>query len=260
MKVLTIYAHHNPRSFCRAVLEKFSAGLRAAGHEHEIVDLHAINFDPVLRQRDSPDWMDETIPDDVLASMQVPQSILDAAGESPVRRWLLKRWMGGADARGIVRKLRERGAPEDVATQQDMVARADGLVFIAPIYFSGFPAILKGWIERVLTLGFAYELNPDAWHGDIAGRRPLLHHTRALVINTTLFDRRAYEGGLDAPMKATLAQMLLDFKDLGQIDHVSFYAVHGTDEATRQTYLEQAYALGRDFATPAAVTAAATHG
>ena len=33
MRVLTIYAHHNPRSFCHAVLERFTAGLRDAGHE-----------------------------------------------------------------------------------------------------------------------------------------------------------------------------------------------------------------------------------
>ena len=37
MRVLTIYAHHNPRSFCHAVLERFTAGLR----EHEY--FHAVH-------------------------------------------------------------------------------------------------------------------------------------------------------------------------------------------------------------------------
>jgi hypothetical protein len=32
MKVLTVYAHHNARSFCRGVLERFTEGLRGAGH------------------------------------------------------------------------------------------------------------------------------------------------------------------------------------------------------------------------------------
>ena len=33
MKVLTVYAHPDPHSFCHGVLERFTAGLREAGHE-----------------------------------------------------------------------------------------------------------------------------------------------------------------------------------------------------------------------------------
>lgn len=58
MRVLTVFAHHGSGSFCHAVLERFDAGLRDAGHTHDIVDLHAIKFDPVLRDRDDPNWMD----------------------------------------------------------------------------------------------------------------------------------------------------------------------------------------------------------
>jgi NAD(P)H dehydrogenase (quinone) len=35
MKVLTVYAHHDPRSFCHSVLERFTAGLVAAGPASE---------------------------------------------------------------------------------------------------------------------------------------------------------------------------------------------------------------------------------
>jgi putative NADPH-quinone reductase len=32
--------------------------------------------------------------------------------------------------------------------------------------------MLKGWIERVFTLGFAFGITPDAWKGDYRlGRR-----------------------------------------------------------------------------------------
>ena len=77
MRVLTVYAHHQPRSFCHALLERFTDGLRAGGHENEIVDLHAIRFDPVLRDRDTPSWIDDSVPDDVLARMNVKQSLLE---------------------------------------------------------------------------------------------------------------------------------------------------------------------------------------
>ena len=46
MKVLTVYAHHDPHSFCHGVLERFTAGLADAGHTSEVVDLYAIKFDP----------------------------------------------------------------------------------------------------------------------------------------------------------------------------------------------------------------------
>jgi putative NADPH-quinone reductase len=59
--------------------------------------------------------------------------------------------------------------------------------------FLSFPAILKGWLDRVWTPGFAYDLTPDAWRGDINGRQPKLRHTKALIIQTTIFDKRAYD-------------------------------------------------------------------
>jgi NAD(P)H dehydrogenase (quinone) len=61
--------------------------------------------------------------------------------------------------------LQQRRRPKDVAIQQDKVRAANALAFIAPMYFVGLPAILKGWIERVFTLGFAFGLAPEGWRG-----------------------------------------------------------------------------------------------
>ena len=246
MKILTVYAHHNRRSFCHAVLERFCAGLKDAGHTNEVVDLHAIGFDPVLRAHDGPNWIDDSVPDDVLAHMNVEKSLMDAA-RNPLRRWMLRRWIGGLNARGIIRKLHAVGGPSDVAAQQGKVARAEALVFIAPVYFVGFPAILKGWIDRVFTLGFAFSLKPEAWRGDIGGRLPLLTHRKALIINTTLFDEHAYAAGLGAAMKVQIDEFSLSYPGVQAVEHVYFYAVHGADDATRSGYLERAYSLGRNF-------------
>ncbi len=194
MRVLTVYAHHSPRSFCHAVMERFCAGLKDAGHANELVDLHAIGFDPVLRERDEPNWIDNSVPDDVLAHMRISERVIGAA-RNPLKRWLVRRWIKGGSARDIVRKVRARGGPRDIAEQQDKVKRAEELAFIAPVYFVGFPAILKGWIERVFTLGFAFDLKPEAWRGDIHGRVPLLSHRKALIISTTIFNQEAYDLG-----------------------------------------------------------------
>ena len=80
MKVLTVFAHHASKSFCHAVIDRFDAGLRDAGHTNEIVDLYAIGFDPVIRPRDNPSWLTETIPDDMLDRMRLRESLRDDAG------------------------------------------------------------------------------------------------------------------------------------------------------------------------------------
>jgi NAD(P)H dehydrogenase (quinone) len=47
MRVLTVFAHPDPRSFCRALLDRFTAGLAQAGHTVDLVDLYRIRFNPV---------------------------------------------------------------------------------------------------------------------------------------------------------------------------------------------------------------------
>ncbi len=49
MKVLIIYAHPNPMSFTKAILDNFVRGLKEAGHQYEIVDLYKIKFNPVFQ-------------------------------------------------------------------------------------------------------------------------------------------------------------------------------------------------------------------
>jgi NAD(P)H dehydrogenase (quinone) len=247
MNVLTVFAHPGARSFCRAVLERFDAGLRDGGHTNEIADLYAIGFDPILRPRDTPSWLTETIPDDMLDRMRLRETLLEEAG-GPLKRLALKRLIGERDARGIIRLLRDRYQAKDVLVQQQKVARAEALAFVAPVHFLSFPAILKGWLDRVWTPGFAYDLTADAWRGDINGRRPKLTHSKALIIQTTIFDKRAYDdAGLRDAMRMVIDEFTLTYPGIKQVEHEYFYAVHGADDATRQDYLERAYALGREF-------------
>ena len=246
MNVLTVFAHPGSQSFCHAVLERFDAGLRAAGHANDIVDLYAIGFDPVLRERDNPNWMDPDMPQEILARARLRERML-AGARGPFARFALKRLIGDRDDGGIIRLLQERFRPKDVAVQQAKVSRAQALAFIAPVYFVGFPAILKGWIERVFTLGFAFGLTPEGWRGDIRGRVPLLEHEKALVMQTTIFDQRAYEEGLADAMKVLMDEFSLEYPGIKTVDHVFFHAVYGVDEATRRGYLDAAYRLGREF-------------
>jgi NAD(P)H dehydrogenase (quinone) len=178
--------------------------------------------------------------------MRVRESLLEGAGGF-LRRFAMKRLLGDRDARGIIRLLRERFQPKDVLVQQQKVARAQALAFIAPVHFLSFPAMLKGWLDRVWTPGFAYDLTAEAWRGDIDGRRGLLTHEKALIIQTTIWDKRAYDAGLREAMRKVIDEYTLTYPGIKKVEHELFYAVHGANDDTRRGYLERARALGRNF-------------
>ncbi len=248
MKVLTVYAHPNPRSFCHAVLERFTEGLADGGHTGEVIDLHAVRFDPVFGLRDYASFVDEAVPADVLERMDLKKYVVEAA-RGPLQRYLARRWARGADQQAALRLVR-RFTTRDVVEHQRKLLEADGLAFVAPVFWLGVPAILKGWFERVFTLGCAYSLTPEGWRGEISGRVPLLRHEKALVISTTFFTEAAYRGSLGRAMETTVDEFGLRFPGVKEVEHVYFYAVSAVDDATRRDYLERAYRLGRDFAAP----------
>jgi putative NADPH-quinone reductase len=63
------------------------------------------------------------------------------------------------------------------------IAAADGIVVIHPNWWGQPPAILKGWVDRVIRPGVAYEfVDADSGEGVPRG---LLHARTALVFNTS---------------------------------------------------------------------------
>jgi NAD(P)H dehydrogenase (quinone) len=244
MKVLTVYAHPNPKSFCHAVLEQFTRGLKDAGHTSEVVDLYAIRFDPVLKMNDYANWLpDENAPD--VAERVVREQIL-TTDTSPWNRMIAWFMFRNKSPVEIINILNKRG-PGDVRKQQQKVANAEALAFISPVWFVGFPAILKGWIERVFTPGFAYSLNSAGWHGDIRGRIPRLTHEKALIINTTIFNEEAYQAGLKEAMTKLIDEFALHYPGIKSVEHEYFHAVNMADDKTLKGYLERAYQLGKEF-------------
>ncbi|MGZ4784583.1 MAG: NAD(P)H-dependent oxidoreductase [Acidimicrobiales bacterium] len=245
MKVLTVYAHENPHSFCHGVLERFTEGLQDAGHTSEVVDLHAIKFDPVFRDRDAPSYISGSIPDDILELMDLRGRVMQSC-RWPGQRWLAERALRGKTQSEIAALIRNR-MPKDVLAQQAKVAAADALAFIAPIHFCNFPSILKGWIDRVWTLDFAFGLNSAGWRGDVNGRIPLLHHKRALIMTSTIFDVSSYDAGVRDAIGTVLDDWAFRFPGIEDVEHVYFYAATSATSETIARYLDQAYDLGRSF-------------
>ena len=247
MRVLTVYAHPNPKSFCHAILQQFTKGLEDAGHTSEVVDLYAIRFDPVFRTQDFASYVHDSMPLEILEKMNLRQGMLDMAG-GPIRRFLAARWLRHKDLREVAKFIHAH-RPRDVAAQWDKLKAAEALAFIAPVYWLHFPAILKGWFERVFAYGDAYALTLEGWHGEAKGRVPLLHHEKALVISTTLFKEEDYKADWEAPMTRIIDDWGLRYPGVKHVEHVYFYGVPAVDDKTRQGYLKRAYELGKEFAS-----------
>ncbi len=78
---------------------------------------------------------------------------------------------------------RDAPLPPEVRRHCEEIAEADGIVIVHPNWWGQPPAILKGWVDRVIRPGVAYEfLDGDQGEGVPVG---LLRAAKALVFNTS---------------------------------------------------------------------------
>jgi putative NADPH-quinone reductase len=55
--------------------------------------------------------------------------------------------------------------PPDIERHCQEIGEADGIIFVHPNWWSAPPAILRGWVDRVLRPGRAYNFIPDGQGG-----------------------------------------------------------------------------------------------
>lgn len=81
--------------------------------------------------------------------------------------------------------------PADILAEQARIDRADALVLVFPIYWWTMPALLKGWIDRVFSQGWAYEEATDGSLIKKLGHLPV--HLVALGAGSqSLYERHGY--------------------------------------------------------------------
>lgn len=86
---------------------------------------------------------------------------------------------------------------DDVRLEQDFISWAEHITFIHPIWWTGMPAIMKGYIDRVFSYGFAYRYDQGIQKGLLAGKQ-------AVIINTHGKSHQEYhEIGMDKALRLT---------------------------------------------------------
>ncbi|MFW9831667.1 MAG: NAD(P)H-dependent oxidoreductase [Candidatus Thorarchaeota archaeon] len=130
--------------------------------------------------------------------------------------------------------------PLDVQAEQKKLANADALVLIGPVLGWFIPAILEGWLQRIMSWGFAWTADKDGMYGH-------LKHEKGLYIFTTGNPEEFYKTtGLGAAMNKILHSTLTE-TGIKSAETVLLYQVSSVDDATRKQYLEKVYQLGKEF-------------
>ncbi|AEI43375.1 NAD(P)H-dependent oxidoreductase [Paenibacillus mucilaginosus] len=127
--------------------------------------------------------------------------------------------------------LREGRAPADIKQEQEHLAEADVITFIYPIWWTGLPAILKGYVDRTFSYGFAYQYNSEG------GIDKLFTGKKGVIINTYGTPGDVYEAtGMNEALKKTSGGGIFDFCGVEVVEHFLFGGV--TTVATDETRKE----------------------
>lgn len=86
---------------------------------------------------------------------------------------------------------------DDVKQEQQFITWADSIIFIYLIWWTGLPAILKGYIDRVFSYGFAYRYDNGIQKGLLSGKQ-------AIIVNTHGKSKNEYnQSGMDKALLLT---------------------------------------------------------
>ena len=128
--------------------------------------------------------------------------------------------------------------PPDVLAEQEKIDAVDGLALIYPVWWNEAPAILKGWFDRVLSKGWAYDINA-------AGEfEALLKLKKVVILNTADNPLKLLDDiGLNNAARLTKADGTFLFCGAAEIDHRILGEV-SSDEQGRKRFLQEVEALG----------------
>lgn len=130
---------------------------------------------------------------------------------------------------------------DDIIKAQELIKWADHLVFVFPTWWGNMPALLKGFLDRTLTPGFAFrEIQPDAFD-------KLLSQRTAQIITTmdtpVLVDR--FLNG--APAVKALTNATLKFCGVKPVRKLLLSPIKHSTEAKKQQWLTDVYEKGRSL-------------
>lgn len=124
--------------------------------------------------------------------------------------------------------------PSEIRNEQLLISKADLITLIYPLWWMGFPAILKGYLDRVLTHGFAYKTEGDISVGLIQGKKM----QQLITIGSNVEQYQSL--GFDKSLNDCLINGLFNYCGITDIQYRLFGDIHLIDEQARADILLQA--------------------
>jgi NAD(P)H dehydrogenase (quinone) len=120
----------------------------------------------------------------------------------------------------------------------DEVTESDGLVFVHPNWWGAPPAMLKGWLDRVLRMGTAYAFEPgDSGEGVLKG---LLAGKAAIVFNTADTPEQREKEVFGDPLETFWKKCIFGFCGIENHFQKMFGVVMTSNAEQRQGWLAEA--------------------
>jgi NAD(P)H dehydrogenase (quinone) len=132
--------------------------------------------------------------------------------------------------------------PPEILQEQARVEWCDAMIYIFPIYWWSMPAMLKVWIDRVMSYGWAWVDPKDPDSGSLSQRKILVLATAGDSVEG--FAKRGY----DIAFHTQLNVGTWDYCGFKDVTTRIFHEVGPeTPETVLQAYLDEAQSLAADL-------------
>lgn len=121
----------------------------------------------------------------------------------------------------------------DILVEQNYISWADQLTIIYPLWWNAFPAILKGYIDRVFINGFAFKINGHGPVGLLKGKKVRLITTAGMT-EESLKKSNIYEG-----LKITQDHGVFEFCGMEVVEHLYVTEITSLSEHEKQKALDK---------------------
>ncbi len=207
MKALVVLAHPEQASLTAALSRVVIEELQTEGHEIQLSDLYAMGWKSHINRDDFP----QLLLDQPLRVANASRAAYDAAGLT-----------------------------EDVLKEQEKLLWADTVILQFPLWWFTMPAILKGWVDRVFSCGFAYGVGEhnDKWWGDRYGHGVFAGKRAMLVVTAGGWEQHYSARGINGPIDDLLFPInhgILFYAGFQVLPPFLAYRVDRFDEAAFQT-------------------------
>lgn len=128
----------------------------------------------------------------------------------------------------------------DLLKIQEAILNADHLVFVYPTWWGTYPALLKGFIDRVFLPKFAFKYRENSLLWD-----KLLQGKTARLIVTMDTPQWYYSLIFKKPGHNSMKKGILEFCGIKPVKISAFGPIKSSDEKKRQKWIKQIEKLGQ---------------